>query len=186
MPASSLEPAAVVHLASPTTSPFIPELHTDDCTDTSCVHCRVLTPANLYAVDTWLDNAHVFTKQFWENVNGELVITGLRIGHGEDRIVAKFGNTIVRHYDGRHTVRPTEYPMGELTAAQWNALHPVGTAVTAYPGFRPEDDPKCTRLITKTRSKAWTVNGHTPVVLVENHSGRVSLTHLDPIQDGAA
>ena len=172
---------ALTHLAAQAANPFIPELHTDDCDDTSCVHCRVLTPANLYAVDTWLDNAGVFTKQFWENEGGELVITGLRIGHGEDRVVAKFGNTIVRHYDGRHTVRPTEYPTGELTAAQWNSRYPVGTRVKAYPGVYGEDG-----FTTWTTSKAWTLGGHTPVALVENYSGGIALTHLDPIQDGAA
>jgi hypothetical protein len=28
------------HLASMSANPFIPELHTDDCDDTSCVRCR--------------------------------------------------------------------------------------------------------------------------------------------------
>lgn len=172
---------ALTHLATLAASPFIPELHTDDCTDTSCVHCRVLTPANLYTVDTWLDSARVFTKQFWENVDGELVITGLRIGHGEDRVVAKFGNTIVRHYDGTHSVRPTEYPTGELTAAQWNVQYPVGTRVKAYPGVYGEDG-----FTTWTTSKAWTLSGRTPVAIVEGYSGGIALTHLDPIQDGAA
>ena len=160
------------------TPPFIPELHDDDCDDTTCVACRVLTPANLYEVDTWLDKASVFTKQFWEQDDGEIVITGLRIGHGPTRVVAKFGNTIVRHQNGMHTVRPTEYPTGELTAAQWNALHPVGTAVTAYPGVRGEDP-----LTTRTRSKAWTVGGHTPVVSVDGYAGGICLTHIDVIEE---
>ncbi|MFE7395673.1 hypothetical protein [Streptomyces sp. NPDC057557] len=164
-------------LTAITATPFIPELHTDDCDDTSCARCRTLTPSNLYEVDTWLDNAGVFAKQFWENVDGELVITGLRIGHDEHRVVAKFGNTIVRHYDGSHTVRPTEHPTGELTAAEWNARYPVGTPVTAYPGARGESP-----LTTVTRSKAWTLSGHTPVVLVENYSGGIKLTHLDVIE----
>lgn len=59
------ETPLAAHLAGLTASPFVPELHTDDCDDTSCVRCRVLTPSNLYEVDTWLDNAGVFTKQFW-------------------------------------------------------------------------------------------------------------------------
>lgn len=159
-----------------TAEPFIPELHTDDCDDTTCVACRVLTPANLYDVDTWLDKAGVFIKQFWEDDDGELVITGLRIGHGSTRVVAKFGNTIVRHQNGMHTVRPTEHPTGELTSAQWNALHPVGTPVTAYPGVRGENP-----LTTRTRSKAWTLGGHTPVVMVDDHSGGIALTHIDVI-----
>lgn len=169
------------HLAAITATPFIPELHTDDCDDTTCVRCRTLTPSNLYEVDTWLDKAGVFAKQFWEDDSGELVITGLRIGQSEDRIVAKFGNTIVRHYDGSHTVRPTEHPTGELTAAQWNARYPIGTPVTAYPGVRGENP-----LTTVTRSKAWTLSGHTPVVLVDGHSGGIALTHVDPAEQRIA
>jgi len=160
-----------------------PELHTDDCDDTSCVRCRVLTPSNLYGVDTWLDKAGVFAKQFREYDEGELVITGLRIGHGEDRIVAKFGNTIVRHYDGSHTVRPTEHPTGELTAAQWNERYPIGTPVMAYPGCRSEDDPNDERLVTRTRSRASTLGGHTPVVWVDGHGACISLTHIDVIEE---
>jgi hypothetical protein len=151
--------------------------HTDDCDDTSCVRCRTLTPSNLYAVNAWLDNASVFTKQYRENVDDELIITGLRIGQRPNHVVAKFGNTIVRHYDGSHTVRPTEHPTGELTAAEWNALHPIGTAVTAYPGVRGENP-----LTTRTRSTSWTLSGHTPVVLVDGHAGGIALTHVDPVE----
>ncbi|MEU0393873.1 hypothetical protein ABZ208_14020 [Streptomyces sp. NPDC006208] len=164
--------------------PFIPELHVDDCDDTTCARCRVLTPANLYEVDTWLDKASVFAKQYRECIKGELVITGLRIGHDSTRVVAKFGNTIVRHYDGRHTVRPTQHPTGELTAAEWNERYPVGTAVVAYPGCRPEDDPNGERLVTRTRSKASTYGGHTPVVWVDGHGAWIALTHVDAIPGG--
>ncbi|MEU8623229.1 hypothetical protein [Streptomyces sp. NPDC048669] len=156
---------------------FIPELHTDDCDDTSCVRCRTLTPANLYEVDTWLDNRNVFTKQFTESVDGELIVTGLRIGERPNHVVAKFGNTIVRHYDGRHTVRPTDHPTGELSSAQWNARYPIGTPVKAYPGVYGEDG-----FTTWTTSRAWTLGGHTPVAIVENYSGGIALTHLDPIE----
>ncbi|MFJ3597941.1 hypothetical protein ACIPRU_15660 [Streptomyces sp. NPDC090126] len=63
-----------------------------------------------------------------------------------------------------------------VTAERWNAQHPVGTPVYAY----PEDDPKCTRLVTRTRSKASVLGGHTAVVWVEGHSACISLTHVDP------
>lgn len=161
-----------------------PELHDDDCDDTTCVRCRVLTPSNLYDVDTWLDKADVFAKQFTEQVAGELIVTGLRIGHRPDHVVAKFGNTIVRHYDGSHTVRPTEHPTGELTAAEWNARYPVGTPVMAYPGVRPDEFPgvECKQLNTRTTSKAWTLSGHTPVVVVDGYGGGIALTHVDPIE----
>ncbi|MGW2837365.1 hypothetical protein ACWCWD_06590 [Streptomyces sp. NPDC001493] len=166
------------HLATLAERPFIPELHHDDCDDSSCVRCRVLTPANLYEIDTWLDNAGVFAKQFWEqDADGAIVITGLRIGEGKDRVVAKFGNTIVRHFDGSHTVRPTQEPTGELSSAEWNAKFPVGTRVKAYPGVYGEDG-----FTTWTTSKAWTLGGHTPVAIVEGYSGGIALTHLDVIE----
>ncbi|MFD5975521.1 hypothetical protein [Streptomyces bacillaris] len=72
-------------------------------------------------------------------------------------------------------------------ADKWNATHPVGTPVVAYPGFRPEDDSKCTRLVTRTRSAASVLGGHTAVVWVEGHSACISLTHVDPrLETGGA
>ncbi|WP_201305759.1 hypothetical protein [Streptomyces sp. GF20] len=65
-------------------------------------------------------------------------------------------------------------------ADAWNAAHPVGTPVTAFPGVRPEDDPDCERLVTRTRTAAWVLSGHTPVVMVEDHGACISLTHVDP------
>ena len=67
---------------------------------------RMLTEKTLPAVDDWLDQVGVFAKGYWEDVDGKLTVTGLRIGSDyQDRIVAKFGDTIVRHTDGTHTVR---------------------------------------------------------------------------------
>lgn len=71
-------------------------------------------------------------------------------------------------------------------ADKWNAAHPVGTPVTAYPGCRPEDDSKCTRLVTRTRSTASALGGHTAVVWVDGHSACISLTHVDPRPGGAS
>ena len=160
-------------------TPYIPELHVDGCDGAAHVACRVLTPSTLYAVDTWLDNAGVFAKQYWEQVDGELVITGLRIGHRPDHLLAKFGDAIVRHYGGTHSVRTGVAESDELTAAQWNAKYPVGTPVVAYPGCRPEGDPNGERLVTRTRSKAETLGGHTPVVWVDGHGACIALTHVD-------
>lgn len=67
-----------------------------------------------------------------------------------------------------------------MTADEWNELYPVGTPVTAYPGFRPEDDPKCTRLATRTRTRASVLGGHTDVVWVDGHGACIALTHVDP------
>ncbi|MFB6626457.1 hypothetical protein ACFCWD_28815 [Streptomyces sp. NPDC056374] len=153
-------------------------LHAPDCADATCVRCRVLTPDNLRSVDDWLDQADVFAKQYYENVEGETIVTGLRIGDGPGRLVTRFGNTIVRHHNGAHSVRPTQHPTGELTAAEWNAQYPVGTHVIAYPGLRGER-----AVVGRTRSRAWTLGGHTPSVLVEGESGCIGLTHVDPVDE---
>ncbi|MER7053391.1 hypothetical protein [Streptomyces sp. NPDC000351] len=71
-----------------------------------------------------------------------------------------------------------------MNAEQWNKLHPVGTLVFAYPGCRPEDGAD-TRLVSRTRSKASVLGGHTDVVWVDGHSACISLTHVDPVSEGA-
>ncbi|MCQ8831853.1 hypothetical protein [Streptomyces malaysiensis] len=74
--------------------------------DATEVERRLLTRKNLPAIDDWLDQVGVFAKGYWEDVDGKLTVTGLRIGSDyQNRIVAKFGDTIVRHTDGTHTVR---------------------------------------------------------------------------------
>ncbi|MFJ2568884.1 hypothetical protein ACIOYT_00490 [Streptomyces halstedii] len=83
-----------------------------------------------------------------------------------------------------HSTRPKPHPASE--AERWNAQYPVGTPVTAYPGCRPEDDPKCTRLVTRTRSAASVLSGHTAVVWVDGHSSCISLTHVDPTPGGTS
>jgi hypothetical protein len=71
-----------------------------------------------------------------------------------------------------------------LTAEQWNRLHPVGTPVTAYPGVRPEhpafDELDSKRLETRTRTPAWNLGHGEPVVLVDGYTGGISLEHIDP------
>lgn len=58
--------------------------------------------------------------------------------------------------------------------ARWNAAHSVGTPVTAYPITRDDE-----ALTTRTRSVAWLLGGHTAVVLVDDYSGGIALTHVD-------
>lgn len=54
-----------------------------------------------------------------------------------------------------------------MTAAEWNAIHPVGTPVIWYP-YR---DSFADARHTKTRSEAWELGGGTAVVLVEGRTG---------------
>jgi hypothetical protein len=54
----------------------------------------------------------VFTKGYYRPVGPEqqLDVVGLRVGDGEGRVVAYWGDWIIRHPDGAFTVRkaPTE------------------------------------------------------------------------------
>ena len=70
---------------------------------------------------------------------------------------------------------------GRVNAETFNALYEVGVPVLAYPGARPEDIPSARRLITRTRSKATVLGGHTDVVWVDGHSACIALTHVAPV-----
>ncbi|QQM45104.1 hypothetical protein [Streptomyces liliifuscus] len=63
----------------------------------------------------------------------------------------------------------------------FNSRYKVGTPVFAYPGCRPEDHPGDKRLITRTRSKAEVLGGHTDVVWVDGHGACIALSHVDVI-----
>ncbi|MGW4406554.1 hypothetical protein ACWEJ6_21170 [Nonomuraea sp. NPDC004702] len=60
--------------------------------------------------------------------------------------------------------------------ADWNTRRPVGTPVRYWP-IKGEDD----SLTTRTRSQAWMLGGHTPVVMVEGVAGGVALGHVAPV-----
>jgi hypothetical protein len=67
---------------------------------------HTLTVENLPRFDDWLDKLDVFAKGYWETVDGKLAVTGLRIGSDyADRVVARFGDTIIWQADGSFTVR---------------------------------------------------------------------------------
>ena len=89
-----------------------------------------------------------------------------------------------------------------LTAADFNARFPVGTRVVAYPFIRPEhpvavafqrrlklgritarDADPCRRLVTVTRTPAWTLGHGEPVVSVVGYAGGIALTHVDVADD---
>lgn len=58
---------------------------------------------------------------------------------------------------------------------EWNRNHPVGTQVEYHPVIK---DPA--HKVTKTRSEAYVMSQHTPVVFVEGVAGCVSLDACIP------
>ncbi|MGY1579204.1 hypothetical protein [Streptomyces sp. MN13] len=88
-----------------------------------------------------------------------------------------------------------------MNADEFNARYPVGTPVLAYPSVRPEHpvavafqkrvsegrtfgttDP-CKRLVTRTRTPAWTLGHGEPVVSVDGYAGGIVLEHVDVISE---
>ena len=70
-----------------------------------------------------------------------------------------------------------------MNAEQFNALDEVGIPVFAYPACRPEDCPSDKRLVTRTRSKAEVLGGHTDVVWVDGHDSCIALGHVDVVSE---
>jgi hypothetical protein len=70
--------------------------------------CRTwqLTSRSISRVAHEIDRLGAFTKGYWETVTSKLTVVGLRIGHRPDHVVARFGDWIIRHPDGRFTVHP--------------------------------------------------------------------------------
>lgn len=84
-----------------------------------CAHCRPLVEAEAAGCRTWrltgrnvgavadqIDRIRpwVFTKGYWQEVDGTLQCVGLRVGEYPDHVVAYFSDWIIRHPDGRFTV----------------------------------------------------------------------------------
>jgi len=76
--------------------------------------CRTwqLTRQNIAQIDDEIDKDGIYAKGYWQDVDGKLTVVGLRIGVGETRLVARFGDWIARHPDGRWTVHkaPADQP----------------------------------------------------------------------------
>ena len=74
--------------------------------DLEAVGCRTwhITPRNINRPASEIDRYGVFTKGYWQEVDGQLEVVGLRIGTGETRVVARWGDWIVRHPSGRWSV----------------------------------------------------------------------------------
>lgn len=70
--------------------------------------CRTweLTPREFSRVADEIDRLRpwVFTKGYWQEVDGKLQVVGLRIGERPGHVVAYFGDWIVRHPDGAFAV----------------------------------------------------------------------------------
>lgn len=60
--------------------------------------------------------------------------------------------------------------------ARFNATTPVGSPVLFWPGDRSGEGRE-----SVTRSRAWLLGDHTPVVMVEDYPGGIALTHVTPI-----
>lgn len=60
--------------------------------------------------------------------------------------------------------------------AAWNADHPVGAPVRVWTGARKGDG-----ILTRTRTAASVLGGHTAVVWVDGHGACIALTHVDPL-----
>lgn len=56
---------------------------------------------------------------------------------------------------------------------QFNALVPIGTPVLYWPGERSGEGRK-----SITRSAAWLLGNHTPVVMIEGYAGGIALSHV--------
>lgn len=60
---------------------------------------------------------------------------------------------------------------------EFNEVYPIGTAVRAWRGVRGGGG----GIDTKTRSAAYVLSGHTPVVCVDGVAGCIALTHILPL-----
>ena len=61
------------------------------------------------------------------------------------------------------------------TVARWNKAHPVGTPVRVWTAFRKGDG-----TLTRTRSAASVLSGHTAVVWVNGEGACIALSHVEP------
>lgn len=69
-----------------------------------------LTPRNITAVDDEVDRDGHYAKGYFESDGDKTVCVGLRIGTGETRIVARYGDHLIRHPDGRWSVHEAPTP----------------------------------------------------------------------------
>ncbi|MER6601110.1 hypothetical protein [Streptomyces parvus] len=135
-------------------------------------------------IDFWIEpDGHISGSSGVEHIEWDRKASRWVLTHDEDEDLPPLPiDTAERAAVDRSII--DQFPA--TAADKWNATHPEGTPVVAYPGCRPEDDSKCTRLVTRTRSAASVLGGHTAVVWVEGHSACISLTNVDPRPEGGA
>jgi hypothetical protein len=95
-----------------------------------CDNCRPLVEAEAAGCKTWeltprtfsrvadeIDRMRpwVFTKGYWQEVDGKLQVVGLRVGQYPDHVVAYFGDWLIRQPDGSFAVHqaPAAVETGE-------------------------------------------------------------------------
>ncbi|MFJ8677173.1 hypothetical protein [Streptomyces sp. NPDC093589] len=98
-----------------------------------------LSRDNLNQIDDQLDRDGIYAKGYWETVDGQLTVTGLRIGSSyADRLIAKFGDTVIRRTNGTYAVRtPAEqaaYHQGQLAEQLHQYLDLDADSVYTVPG----------------------------------------------------
>lgn len=69
-----------------------------------------LTPRNIAWIDDLVDHDGHYAKGYFEAVDGKTTCVGLRIGTGETRIVARYGDHLIRRPDGTWTVHKAPQP----------------------------------------------------------------------------
>lgn len=76
--------------------------------------CQIwqVTGLSIASVDDAVDRLGVYAKGYWQQVDGRTTVVGLRVGTGETRVVARWGDWLVRHPDGAFTVHAE--PQAEL------------------------------------------------------------------------
>lgn len=74
-------------------------------------------------------------------------------------------------------MQPPTHEYLAKTVIDWNARYPIGTPVTRYALINPLREPT----VTRTRSKAWVMGGHSVMVMVDSVSGGVLVESVVPI-----
>jgi len=76
-------------------------------------------------------------------------------------------------------MKNTQKKSEQTIVDEWNVKYPVGTPVTRYAVVSPLRLPT----VTKTRSEAWLMGGHTAMVMVEGVSGGVMVESVVPLKN---